>query len=244
MTNEPHGLDNGLTNYGDRDFARYLRRSFARSMGISTELLDKPIVGIAMTPSGFNNCHRYMPELVEAVSRGVLAAGALPRPFPTISLGEVFLNPTSMMYRNLMAMDTEEMISAQPMDAVVLIGGCDKTVPAQLMGAASADLPAIQLVTGPMSTGRHKGQRLGACTDCRGFWAKYRAGTVDCRRDRDRRGPAVGDRRHLRGHGHGQHHGLHRRDARHVAARHGRDPGRRTRTGWWPRRRPARRPCG
>jgi dihydroxy-acid dehydratase len=176
---EPHGLDRGLTNYGDRDFARYLRRSFARSMGISVGLLNKPVVGIAMTPSGFNNCHRGMPELVEAVSRGVLAAGALPRPFPTVSLGEVFLNPTSMMYRNLMAMDTEEMIGAQPMDAVVLIGGCDKTVPAQLMGAASADLPAIQLVTGPMATGRHRGQRLGACTDCRGFWAKYRAGTVD-----------------------------------------------------------------
>ncbi|MCJ2122370.1 IlvD/Edd family dehydratase [Methylobacterium sp. J-077] len=179
MTDEPHGLDRGLTNYGDRDFARYLRRSFARSMGISRTLLDKPVVGIAMTPSGFNNCHRSMPELVEAVSRGVLAAGALPRPFPTVSLGEVFLSPTSMMYRNLMAMDTEEMIQAQPMDAVVLIGGCDKTVPAQLMGAASAGLPAIQVVTGPMSTGRHRGQRLGACTDCRGFWAKYRAGTVD-----------------------------------------------------------------
>ena len=102
-------------------------------------MLDKPIVGIAMTPSGFNNCHRSMPELVEAVSRGVLAAGALPRTFPTISLGEVFLNPTSMMFRNLMAMDTEEMIRAQPMDALVLIGGCDKTVPAQLMGAASAN---------------------------------------------------------------------------------------------------------
>lgn len=179
MTNQPKGFDNGLTNYGDLDFARFLRRSFARSMGLSREMLNKPVVGIAMTPSGFNNCHRYMPELVEAVSRGVLAAGALPRPFPTISLGEVFLNPTSMMYRNLMAMDTEEMIGAQPMDAVVLIGGCDKTVPAQLMGAASAGLPAIQIVTGPMSTGRHKGQRLGACTDCRGFWAKYRAGSVD-----------------------------------------------------------------
>ena len=176
---KPHGLDNGLTNYGDYDFARYLRRSFARSMGISTGLLDKPIVGIAMTPSEFNNCHRYMPQLVEAVSRGVLAAGALPRAFPTVSLGEVYLNPTSMVYRNLMSMDTEEMIGAQPMDAVVLIGGCDKTVPAQLMGAASANLPAIQLVTGPMMTGRHKGQRLGACTDCRGFWQKFRAGTVD-----------------------------------------------------------------
>ena len=179
MTDKLHGLDNGLTNYGDKDFARFLRRSFARSMGISRELLNKPVVGIAMTPSGFNNCHRYMPDLIEAVSRGVLAAGALPLPFPTVSLGEVFLNPTSMMYRNLMAMDTEEMIGAQPMDAVVLIGGCDKTVPAQLMGAASAGVPAIQLVTGPMSTGRHRGQRLGACTDCRGFWAKYRAGTVD-----------------------------------------------------------------
>ena len=141
MSREPHGLERGLTNYGDRDFARFLRRSFARSMGLSRELLNKPVVGIAMTPSGFNNCHRYMPELVEAVSRGVLASGALPRPFPTVSLGEVFLNPTSMMYRNLMAMDTEEMIGAQPMDAVVLIGGCDKTVPAQLMGAASAGLP-------------------------------------------------------------------------------------------------------
>jgi len=173
------GLDNGLTNYGDRDFARFLRRSFARSMGISKELLNRPIVGIAMTPSGFNNCHRTMDELVEAVSRGVLAAGGLPRAFPTVSLGEVFLNPTSLVYRNLMSMDTEEMLRAQPMDSVVLIGGCDKTVPAQLMGAASADIPAVQLVTGPMSTGRHRGQRLGACTDCRGFWAKYRAGTVD-----------------------------------------------------------------
>jgi dihydroxy-acid dehydratase len=179
VSDESRGLDRGLTNYGDRDFARFLRRSFARSMGLSTAMLNKPIIGIAMTPSGFNNCHRFMPELVEAVSRGVLAAGALPLPFPTISLGEVFLNPTSMMYRNLMAMDTEEMILAQPMDAVVLIGGCDKTVPAQLMGAASANLPAIQLVTGPMSTGRHRGQRLGACTDCRGFWAKYRAGAID-----------------------------------------------------------------
>lgn len=176
---EGKGIQGGLTNYGDKDFASYLRRSFARSMGLSREMLDKPIVGIAMTPSGFNNCHRAMPELVEAVSRGVLAAGALPRPFPTVSLGEVFLNPTSMVYRNLMSMDTEEMVRAQPMDAVVLIGGCDKTVPAQLMGAASADIPAVQLVTGPMMTGRHKGERLGACTDCRRFWGKFRASEVE-----------------------------------------------------------------
>jgi len=173
------GFSHGLTNYGDREFALYLRRSFARSMGLSDRLLDAPIVGIAAAPSGFNNCHRNIDELVEAVSRGVLAEGGLPRVFPTISLGEVFLNPTSMKFRNLMAMDTEEMIRAQPMDAVVLIGGCDKTVPAQLMGALSADVPAVQLVTGPMSTGRHKGERLGACTDCRRFWARYRSGDIE-----------------------------------------------------------------
>ena len=174
-----HGLKKGLTNYGDQDFSLYLRRSFARSMGLSDRLLAAPVIGIAAAESGFNNCHRAMPELVEAVSRGVLAAGGLPRVFPTISLGEVFLNPTSMMFRNLMAMDTEEMIRAQPMDAVVLIGGCDKTVPAQLMGALSANVPAVQLVTGPMSTGRHKGERLGACTDCRRFWGKYRGGEIE-----------------------------------------------------------------
>jgi len=173
------GLKKGLTNYGDRDFSLYLRRSFASSMGYSRELLDKKIVGIAYTPSGYNNCHRHFPELLEAVKRGVLTSGALPVEFPTISLGEAFLSPTSLKFRNLMAMDTEEMIRAQPMDAVVLMGGCDKTVPAQLMGAASADLPAIQLVAGPMMTSRYADERLGACTDCRRFWAKYRAGEID-----------------------------------------------------------------
>ena len=147
-------------------------------MGFSGEMLDRPVVGIAASSSGFNNCHRTIDDLVAAVSRGVFAAGGLPLPFPTISLGEVFLNPTSMMFRNLMSMDVEEMIRAQPMDSVVLIGGCDKTIPAELMGAASAGKPAIQLVTGPMMTGRYRGERLGACTDCRRFWAKYRAGEV------------------------------------------------------------------
>ena len=175
---DPVGLARGLTNYGDRDFALYLRRSFAKSMGYSQAMLAKPVIGIANTASGFNNCHRLVPELVEAVTRGVLAAGALPLEFPTISLGEVFLNPTSLMFRNLMSIDTEEMIRAQPMDAVVLIGGCDKTVPAQLMGATSATRPAIQLVTGPMMTGPWRGERLGACTDCRRFWARFRAGDV------------------------------------------------------------------
>jgi dihydroxy-acid dehydratase len=176
---DPVGLSRGLTNYGDRDFARYLRLSFARSMGYSSEMLARPVVGIASTYSEFNNCHRYVPELVAAVKRGVLAAGGLPLEFPTISTGEVFLNPTSLFFRNLMAMDTEEMIRGQPMDAVVLIGGCDKTVPAQLMGAVSANVPAIQLVTGPMMTSRWREERLGACTDCRRFWARYRAGDLD-----------------------------------------------------------------
>jgi dihydroxy-acid dehydratase len=175
----PHGLSVGLTNYGDPDFALYLRRSFARSMGYSLDMLSKPVIGIADTRSGFNNCHRHFPELIEAVKRGVLAAGGLPLVFPTISLGEVFLSPTSLMFRNLMAIDTEEMIRAQPMDAVVLVGGCDKTVPAQLMGAISANRPAIGLVAGPMMTSRWHGERLGACTDCRRFWAKYRAGEID-----------------------------------------------------------------
>jgi len=179
MSRKPTGIASGLTNYGDRDFSLYLRRSFAQSMGYSREMLAKPVVGIAYTPSGFNNCHRHFPEMLDAVKRGVLAAGALPIEFPTISLGEVFLNPTSLKFRNLMSIDTEEMVRAQPMDAVVLMGGCDKTVPAQLMGAVSAGKPSIMLVAGPMMTGRHHGERLGACTDCRRFWAQYRAGKID-----------------------------------------------------------------
>ena len=176
MSDGPRGLQRGLTTYGDADFSLYLRRSFARSMGYSAEMLGRPVVGIAGSGSGFNNCHRHFPELIDAVKRGVVAAGGLPLDFPTISLGEVFLAPTSMMFRNLMSMDVEEMIRAQPMDAVVLVGGCDKTVPAQLMGAASADVPAIQLLAGPMLPMPYQGERLGACTDCRRFWARYRAG--------------------------------------------------------------------
>jgi dihydroxy-acid dehydratase len=173
------GLARGLTNYGDPAFSLYLRRSFAKSMGYSSDMLARPIVGIADSRSGFNNCHRHFPELIDAVKRGVLAAGGLPIEFPTTSLGEVFLYPTSMMFRNLMAIDVEEMIRAQPMDAVVLVGGCDKTVPAQLMGAASADIPAVQLLAGPMMPTSFHGERLGACTDCRRFWAMHRAGKVD-----------------------------------------------------------------
>ena len=181
-TKPPHGLSRNAANYGDPDFAFYLRRSFAASMGYSRVMLEKPVVGIADTASDYNNCHRSVPELVEAVKRGVLAAGALPLAFPTVSLCEPSLVPTSMHYRNLMAIDTEAMLTAQPMDAAVLIGGCDKTVPAQLMAAASADVPAVMLVTGPMLAQRFEGERLAACTDCRRYWAQYRAGTVSAER--------------------------------------------------------------
>jgi dihydroxy-acid dehydratase len=173
------GLYRGLTNLGDREFSRYLRRTFLHSTGRSPDSLERPVIGIATSASDFNPCHRAQPELVASVVRGVTAAGGLPMQFPTVSLGENFLSPTAMMFRNLMAMDVEEMVRAQPMDAVVLVGGCDKTVPAQLMGAFSAGRPAVQLVTGPMSTGRYHGDRLGACTDCRRFWADFRGGVVD-----------------------------------------------------------------
>jgi len=175
---KPHGLANRSSNYGDRDFALYLRRSFAKSMGYSQSMLDKPVVGIADTGSDYNNCHRTAPELVEAVKRGVLAAGGLPLAFPTVSLCEPSLNPCSMHYRNLMALDTEAMLAAQPMDAAVLVGGCDKTVPAQLMAAISSGTPSVMLVTGPMLAQSFEGERLSACTDCRRYWARYRAGEV------------------------------------------------------------------
>jgi dihydroxy-acid dehydratase len=164
-----------LTAYGDEEFSLFLRKAFIKAMGYSDDALDRRIVGITNTYSGFNACHRTVPELIDAVKRGVMLAGGLPVEFPTITLHESFAHPTSMYLRNLMAIDAEEMIRAQPLDAVVLIGGCDKTVPALLMGAASANVPAILMVTGPMITADHKGQRLGACTDCRRFWAQFRA---------------------------------------------------------------------
>ena len=173
------GLKMGLTNYGDAEFSLFLRKAFIKGMGYSDAALDRPIVGIVDTGSGYNACHANIPDLISSASRGIMLSGALPIAFPTISIHESFSHPTSMFLRNLMSMDTEEMIRAQPMDAVVLVGGCDKTVPAQAMGAVSAGLPAIHLVTGPMLTGSHRGKRVGACTDCRRFWAEYRAGDID-----------------------------------------------------------------
>ncbi len=178
-TPAPTGFRKGLASYGDAAFSQFLRTAFIKGAGYSDDALSRPIVGVVNTASGFNPCHGNAAELIAAVRRGVMLAGGLPVEFPTISIHESFAHPTSMYLRNLMAMDTEEMIRAQPMDAVVLIGGCDKTVPAQLMGAVSAGVPAIQLVTGSMLTGSHQGVRVGACTDCRRFWGAYRGGEID-----------------------------------------------------------------
>ena len=176
---EPSGMKKGLTRYGDDEFALFLRKSFIKGAGYGDDALDRLVVGIVDTGSDFNPCHGNSEELIAQVKAGVLAAGGLPMVFPTISLHESFAYPTSMYLRNLMAMDTEEMLKSLPVDAVVLIGGCDKTVPAQVMGALSADVPFVQLVTGPMSTGSFRGQRVGACTDCRRLWADYRADRLD-----------------------------------------------------------------
>src|SRR5258706_3563443 len=173
------GLEKGLTSYGDRDFSLFLRKAFIKGAGYTDDALTRPVIGIVNTGSAFNPCHGNAPQLVEAVKRGVMLAGGLPVDFPTISIHESFAHPTSMYLRNLMSIDTEEMIRAQPMDAGVRMGGCDKTVPAKLMGAASAGVPCVQLVTGSMLTGSHRGERVGACTDCRRYWGRYRAEEID-----------------------------------------------------------------
>ena len=173
------GLRKGLTSYGDAGFSLFLRKAFIKAMGYTDDALDRPIVGITDTYSDYNPCHGNVPQLIEAAKRGVMLAGAMPMVFPTISIHESFAHPTSMYLRNLMAMDTEEMIRAQPMDAVIVIGGCDKTLPAQIMAAASANLPTIVIPVGPMVVGHHKGEVLGACTDCRRLWGQHRAGEID-----------------------------------------------------------------
>ncbi|MBV9654163.1 MAG: dihydroxy-acid dehydratase [Acetobacteraceae bacterium] len=173
------GLRKGLTSYGDAGFSLFLRKAFIKAAGYSDDALERPIVGITNTCSDYNPCHGNVPALIEAAKRGVMLAGGMPMVFPTISIHESFAYPTSMFLRNLMAMDTEEMIRAQPMDAVIVIGGCDKNLPAQIMGAVSADLPTVVIPTGPMVVGHHRGEVLGACTDCRRLWASHRAGQVD-----------------------------------------------------------------
>ncbi|KQO77215.1 IlvD/Edd family dehydratase [Methylobacterium sp. Leaf88] len=189
------GLRKGLTSYGDAGFSLFLRKAFIKAAGYSDDALDRPIVGITNTASDYNPCHGNAPALIEAAKRGVMLAGGLPMVFPTISIHESFAHPTSMFLRNLMAMDTEEMLRAQPMDAVLVIGGCDKTLPAQIMAAASVDLPTVVIPVGPMVVGHHKGEVLGACTDCRRLWSAHRAGEIDedeIERVNGRLAPSVG----------------------------------------------------
>src|SRR5688500_12673995 len=175
---QPMGRRGNVTSYGDAGFSNFMRRAFAKGMGFTDEDLGRPVIGIANSWSELNHCNRSLRELAEAVKRGVWQAGGWPLEFPTISLGEIFLSPTAMLFRNLMAMDAEEMVRAQPLDGVILLSNCDKTTPAYLMGAASADIPAMIVTGGPMLNGRWRGQDLGACTDCRRYWTEYRAGTI------------------------------------------------------------------
>src|SRR3569833_2215894 len=160
------------------DIYGFIHRDFTKATGYTSEDLQRPIIGIAQTWSEANHCNSHLRGIAEAVKRGVWQAGGTPLEFPTISLSEILVKPTTMLYRNLMAIDTEEMIRCHPFDGVVLLCSCDKTPPAQLMGAASADVPAIVVTGGPMLNGRYRGQDLGACTDCRRYEYELRAGTI------------------------------------------------------------------
>ncbi|MET3505736.1 dihydroxy-acid dehydratase [Halalkalibacter oceani] len=166
------------TAYGDEGFSTFIQAAFRRHLGHDKNDFTKPVIGICNTESDVNRCHSHFGPMVEAMKRGVLMAGGIPLEFPTISIGEMTTSPTTMLYRNLVAIDTEEMIRAQPIDGVILIGGCDKMLPAQLMGAISANKPAITFTGGPMANGEYEGKTLGACTDCRFYWQEYRAGSV------------------------------------------------------------------
>ncbi|NOU66655.1 dihydroxy-acid dehydratase [Paenibacillus sp. LMG 31461] len=164
--------------FNDTGLWGFIHRSFTKSMGYTDDDLKKPVIGICNTFSELNKCHSHFRELTDYVKRGVWQAGGLPMEFPTISIGEPYVKPTTMLLRNLMAMDTEEMVKAHPIDGVVLLGGCDKTVPAQLMAAVSANIPAIVLTGGPMLNGKLNGQTLGACTDCYQFTLEHKAGNI------------------------------------------------------------------
>jgi len=162
------------------EYYNFARRAWLRSEGFTRDAVEgKPVIGICNSWSELNNCNAHLRTVAEAVKRGVWAAGGVPLEFPTISLGEMFMRPTAMLFRNLMAMDVEECIRANPMDGVVLLCGCDKTTPAQLMGAASADLPAIVVPGGPMLSGLWKDQKLGSGTDGRKLFDLYRAGKIN-----------------------------------------------------------------
>jgi L-arabonate dehydrase len=165
--------------FGPRTLDGLMHRSYLRSEGFSDLVFDgRPVVGIANSWSELTNCNAHLRQVAEAVKRGVWSAGGFPLEFPTLSLGEILMKPTTMLFRNLMAMEVEECIRAHPLDAVVLLAGCDKTTPAMLMGAASADVPAIMVTGGPMLRGVWRERELGSGTDARKLWAQRRAGEV------------------------------------------------------------------
>ena len=165
--------------FGGRELSGFIHRASLHAEGISrAALAGRPVIGICNPWSELVNCNLHFRGLGEAVRRGVLQAGGLPLEFPTISLGENLMKPTTMLYRNLMAMDVEECIRAYPFDSVVLIAGCDKTVPAELMGAASANVPAIMITGGPSQPAWFRGRQLGAGTDLWHYVDELRAGRM------------------------------------------------------------------
>lgn len=165
--------------FGRRDLDGFLHRAWLKAEGFSDLVFDgRPVIGICNSWSELTTCNAHLRSLADAVRRGVWAAGGLPLEFPVISLGEALMKPTTMLFRNLMAMDVEECIRAYPLDAVVLLSGCDKTTPAMLMGAASADVPAVMLTGGPMLRGRWRAEDLGSGTDAWRLWADRRAGLL------------------------------------------------------------------
>lgn len=165
--------------FGPHDLTGFVHRTAIQAEGFSRfAIKDRPVIGIANSWSELVNCNIHFRLLADAVKRGVLIAGGLPLEFPTISLGESLMKPSAMQFRNLMAMDVEESIRAYPLDAIVLLGGCDKTVPAQLMGAASADIPTIMLTGGPQEPAHFRGKQLGVGTDTWRYADELRAGRM------------------------------------------------------------------
>jgi L-arabonate dehydrase len=182
MRNASYGTGNGRRSsewFDRRDLDGFLHRSWLKSTGVSNETFrGRPVIGICNSWSELVNCNVHLRGLAEAVKRGVLQAGGFPLEFPVISLGESLMKPTTMLYRNLMAMDVEESIRSYPLDGVVLLTGCDKTNPASIMGAASADVPAIVVTGGPMLNGHWRGRELGSCSDCWHYNEELRAGRI------------------------------------------------------------------
>jgi L-arabonate dehydrase len=182
IRNASYGTGNGRRSsewFDRRDLDGFLHRSWLKSTGVTNESFGgRPVIGICNSWSELVNCNVHLRGLAEAVKRGVLQAGGFPLEFPVISLGESLMKPTTMLYRNLMAMDVEESIRSYPLDGVVLLTGCDKTNPASIMGAASANIPSIVVTGGPMLNGRWRGRELGSCSDCWHYNEELRAGRI------------------------------------------------------------------